>query len=1175
VSALTVEGVAVSATTRTTIGDSAVGVRRRAKSGVMRSHKLGDVRVGQIHTDFMSGDEATILRAILASPGPVLHGGTLLGADAYFHVSGVQQQPLGADLWVLSWRIEETGFTPSPLLFSFDALAPGAYTFTRSGPAPYTDSDGVPQSAPTGVARVGAFADYTDRIVLTGDSTTNIILQSDNFNATWTGVSGGGGFVVVTTSGVVGPDGAFMQNLEDNSAAAVASVAQALTIPANSDSYACSLRVDKTDHSSNVVQFAIVLTGGGQATKIVLLDLSDGSLTAGAGSAEPDDYDVIDEGSWWRIWLTVTNNGSSTGMTVTIAPSSESVGLVGNATIGDVQVEVGTSPTDYVPTTTAPVTVLHTAVSGRVPVAALSPAKQNLMTNSEDFDAATGGVSGLVVTADQFLAPDGETTADKVDDQSAVTVEGTFVGSLAHAGSTTWVHSIHVHKTALTDASYWIRIRLGLSGGTSDTGLIYFRPSDQTIIEDASDPPAGSGVVDEGTYWRVYIAMANPGGNTSFSAGFRPVQGDHATDPEANPDATLTGFAVPWGWQIEEGSTPGAYTATGAVAINQGAEKMTKPPGFTMADIRAAGGATFYTSWIERGTAYDDTSSTRYWQVGDDVRLLLFSGSSGDGTIDGSLFEAGGINANSAPSAVVPLDKPAEARLVVYLDPADDLWKVQLGVSVDGAAEVLGSVATFGATLPDFDEDLLTFAGGHDSNVQAPVGLRTITGARGVYTMDQMRKLAAARLHAKAAAPIEPPSLNLWISKAEIDTRPMSGDDWTDMLATADATWPAAEMDDQDSTANLYALSGALVYLRTGTTSYRTKVESYLQDLINAGYPKANGQALGYARNLGAYVLAADMCNIRSSNPSLHTDFAAFAEGALTESYVGGGMNNVRDGAYARPNNIGNACRWTCIITYAYVGNTPELDGIVEEVAFWLGDRTRGGAEALWGPTSSPDLSWHEDPTDSATYRGIVSAGVTRFGHDWSGIQPEEMRRDDPFWSGTFPADGTSTSANLGTNAPTTSIVGERLYFTDDGVNRVIDTHNVGTGDVTWVTPKGTVPDSGEQWTVYPGNTTLRYVEEALDSAIGTVEIIRRLGYGNAHLWSNSAVLRAVTRLKYFADNHADNDWTYFTEAHEASRPLINYLYSIGYPEARVRTQLGGGTKTFAYTHYTHSGRSV
>jgi hypothetical protein len=422
-----------------------------------------------------------------------------------------------------------------------------------------------------------------------------------------------------------------------------------------------------------------------------------------------------------------------------------------------------------------------------------------------------------------------------------------------------------------------------------------------------------------------------------------------------------------------------------------------------------------------------------------------------------------------------------------------------------------------------------------------------------------------------------PQSLNLWISKAEIDTRPMSGDDWTDMLATADVDpWPDAAMSDQDSTTNLYALSGALVYLRTGTVSYRTKVESYLQDLIDAGYEKVSPTALGYARNLGAYVLAADMCNIRLNNPTLHADFAAFAEGALTESYVGGGMSDVRDGAYDRPNNIGNWCRWSCLITYAYIGDTAELDGIVEEVAFWLGDRTRGGASALWGPTASPDLSWHEDPTDSGTLRGIVSDGVTRFGHDFSGIQPEEMRRDDSFWSGTFPSGATVSGANLGANAPTTSIVGELLFFTDDGnVSRVVDTHNTGTGDVTWSPDLSSAPAEDDQWSVYPGETGLRYVEEALDAALGTVEIIRRLGYGDAHTWSDSAVLRACTRLKYFFDNHSANNWTYFTEAHEASRPLVNYLYGVAYPEARVRTQLNGGTKGYAYTHYTHSGRSV
>jgi hypothetical protein len=110
---------------------------------------------------------------------------------------------------------------------------------------------------------------------------------------------------------------------------------------------------------------------------------------------------------------------------------------------------------------------------------------------------------------------------------------------------------------------------------------------------------------------------------------------------------------------------------------------------------------------------------------------------------------------------------------------------------------------------------------------------------------------------------------------------------------------------------------------------------------------------------------------------------------------------------------------------------------------------------------------------------------------------------------------------------------------------------------------------------VYPGETTLRYVEEAIGPALGTVEIIRRLGYGDAHLWSDSALLRACTRLKYLADNHSDNNWVYFETSHEGARPLVNYLYGVGYPETRARTQLNGGVKGFSFTYYTHLGRSV
>jgi hypothetical protein len=377
------------------------------------------------------------------------------------------------------------------------------------------------------------------------------------------------------------------------------------------------------------------------------------------------------------------------------------------------------------------------------PTALLTPAQQNLIPWSEAFDQWT---SSATVTADQAVAPDGTTTADEIEDTSGATPQSSTISvTFPHTSVADWTLSTYIDKTA--HSGHWMDLTLAATGAR-----IYFNPTTGQVIDaTGSFVPESSGVTDEGDHWRIWVAWENAAAASSAFVTLRPVLSTHATDPEANIDASLTGYVTAWGAMVNEGSTPATYVATDGTAIDHGPEKMTKPPGFTMEDIRRAGGATFYTHWIERGTAWDPGTSTRYWQVGDDVRLLLFSGSVGAGGITGTLFEAGGVNASSSPSAVVPLGKPAEARLIVYLDPADDLWKVQLGVSVDGAAEVLGSVATFGATLPDFDEDLLTFGSSHNATVQAPVGLRRIKGIGGVYTMAEMRKIATARLYQRVA----------------------------------------------------------------------------------------------------------------------------------------------------------------------------------------------------------------------------------------------------------------------------------------------------------------------------------------------------------------------------------------------------------------------------------------
>jgi hypothetical protein len=211
-----VEGLEIGASTASRVLRVPFGVRRRAASGVMRSHKLGDHRAGTVVTDFMDGDLAEIVRVILSSPGPLLMSGALLGEPTgYFVVVGaIETTPLGANLFALTFRIEERDFS-SALLFSFDGDAPGPYTHTRSGTAYYVDADGVLQQAADGVARftyldldgVRETRAYLGEPARTNQSATALTSLVLTNSATWTGTTTGPDGAVDSGKGIAHASG--------------------------------------------------------------------------------------------------------------------------------------------------------------------------------------------------------------------------------------------------------------------------------------------------------------------------------------------------------------------------------------------------------------------------------------------------------------------------------------------------------------------------------------------------------------------------------------------------------------------------------------------------------------------------------------------------------------------------------------------------------------------------------------------------------------------------------------------------------------------------------------------------------------------------------------------------------------------------------------------------------
>jgi hypothetical protein len=70
--------------------------------------------------------------------------------------------------------------------------------------------------------------------------------------------------------------------------------------------------------------------------------------------------------------------------------------------------------------------------------------------------------------------------------------------------------------------------------------------------------------------------------------------------------------------------------------------------------------------------------------------------------------------------------------------------------------------------------------------------------------------------------------------------------------------------------------------------------------------------------------------------------------------------------------------------------------------------------------------------------------------------------------SGLFSGTHSTTSADLGANAPANSIIGMTLYFPTVRQSRIVETYNTGTGVAGWTTALAAAPQDDEPWELFP-----------------------------------------------------------------------------------------------------------
>jgi hypothetical protein len=140
--------------------------------------------------------------------------------------------------------------------------------------------------------------------------------------------------------------------------------------------------------------------------------------------------------------------------------------------------------------------------------------------------------------------------------------------------------------------------------------------------------------------------------------------------------------------------------------------------------------------------------------------------------------------------------------------------------------------------------------------------------------------------------PVQVSLEGIWVSASELSQIPTSGAAWNALLADAGRSPGTADISDQDSNHDVYTMAAALVCVRTG--QYCAKARNGVLDAIGT---ESGARWLAVGRNLAAYVIAADLLDLRADGVtgSAGTRVEGWIEGWLTKQIRDNNSTTMRD----------------------------------------------------------------------------------------------------------------------------------------------------------------------------------------------------------------------------------------------------------------------------------------
>jgi hypothetical protein len=231
-------------------------------------------------------------------------------------------------------------------------------TFTRASGGTYLDSDGLLKTATNNIPRIEYAADGTLKGLLIEEQRTNLVTWSEDFtNGFWTKSN-----TAVTADAAIAPDGATTADL----IYPLTSGNQRHIRVATYNPWTGTLTASFYAKTAGIRYLVVVDTDGAGAG--VGFDLQDGAVTiSGAAASDGTTASVTDAGNgWYRCTYTSTNGYFYLMPSDTVSGVFVTANGTDGLYIWGAQLEAGSFPTSYIPTSGA--TATRSADIASIPV---------------------------------------------------------------------------------------------------------------------------------------------------------------------------------------------------------------------------------------------------------------------------------------------------------------------------------------------------------------------------------------------------------------------------------------------------------------------------------------------------------------------------------------------------------------------------------------------------------------------------------------------------------------------------------------------------------------------------------------------------------------------------------------------------------------------------------------